>query len=206
MVVQGIEEQNHEFRLLIRKPENLDYTEEQKSKITVIPGDAFDPQAVKETIQGADVIVSSLGSLVDFKTMKLTEPGLCHKAMEILLKVVDELPQDERPKRLVVVSTTGLDDMSEVPYLFYPLYRWVLHDAHVDKRDLERLTTTENPHIKDWVIVRPTLLTNGQLTRKYKTGVGLSGYTVSRSDVGNFLLSQCIDKDEWLNKRVVITN
>ncbi|KAI8876778.1 hypothetical protein K501DRAFT_288729 [Backusella circina FSU 941] len=206
MVVQGIEEQNHEFRLLIRKPESLDYTEEQKSKITVIPGDAFDPEAVKETIKGADIIVSSLGSAFDFKKMKLVDPGLCHRAMEVLLKVVDNLPQEERPKRIIVVSTTGLDGMNEVPYLFYPLYYWVLHDAHVDKRDLERLTTTENPHIKDWIIVRPTLLTDGKLTRKYKSGVGISGYTISRSDVGHFLLSQCIDKDEWLSKKVVVTN
>ncbi|KAG2196937.1 hypothetical protein INT46_006452 [Mucor plumbeus] len=205
MVIQGLEKGEHQFKLLIRNPDNADYTEEQKSKLTIIKGDALDPAVVKETIQNTDVIIYSIGSAFDFKKMDMVNPGLCHDTMAVLLQVLEELPENERPNRLVVVSTTGLDNMKEVPYLFYPLYRFVLHAPHQDKKELERLVIDENKSVPNWIVVRPTLLTDGDLKGKYKADVGLSGYTISRQDVGHFLLNQCIVPTTWIHKKVVVS-
>jgi putative NADH-flavin reductase len=205
MVIQGLEKGQHQYRLLVRNPNNMDYIEDQKKKITIIQGDALDAKAVKETVQNTDVIIYSIGSAFDMKTRSMVSPGLCHATMAVLLEVLKNLPENERPKRLVVVSTTGLDNMKEVPYLFQPLYHFLLHAPHEDKKELERLVVDQDSPIRDWIIVRPSLLTDGKLVGKYRADVGISGYTVSRQDVGHFLLDQCIEPTTWINKKVVVT-
>ncbi|ORE14035.1 hypothetical protein BCV71DRAFT_150285, partial [Rhizopus microsporus] len=153
-----------------------------------------------------DIVVFSIGSAFDMKTRSMVTPDLCRDTMTVFLEVVDRLPEEDRPKRLVVVSTTGLDGMSEVPYLFRPMYRFLLHEPHMDKLELEKLVTGEkNKHIHNWILVRPSLLTDGGLKGKYRAKEGISGYTISRKDVGHFLLHQCLEEDKWLRKKVVVT-
>ncbi|RCH94329.1 hypothetical protein CU098_009973 [Rhizopus stolonifer] len=202
MVVQGLEKNQHQFKLLIRNPDTMEFTEEQKSKLTIVKGDALDPVTVRQTVQDTDVIVFSVGSAFDMKTRKMVSPGLCYDSMKVLLDVLKEM--DQRPKRLVVVSTTGLDGMKEVPYLFWPMYRYLLHDPHMDKAKMEELVGYQDV-ISDWIIVRPSLLTDGKLVGKYRAEVGISGYTISRQDVGHFLLNQCIELDTFIRKKVVVT-
>ncbi|KAI8086920.1 NADH(P)-binding-domain-containing protein [Gilbertella persicaria] len=149
MVVQGLEKNQHQFKLLIRNPDTMEFTEEQKSKLTIVKGDALDPVTVRQTVQDTDVIVFSVGSAFDMKTRKMVSPGLCYDSMKVLLDVLKEM--DQRPKRLVVVSTTGLDGMKEVPYLFWPMYRYLLHDPHMDKAKMEELVDYQDV-ISDWII------------------------------------------------------
>lgn len=204
LVAQGLAAGDHEFKLLLRKPENLDFTEDQKSKLTIIKGDALDPAVVKETILDTDVIVYSIGSAFNASSRSMVSPGLCHDTMTVLLQVIEELDENDRPKRMIAVSTTGLDGMKEVPYLFRPMYHFLLSEPHKDKKELEKLVQ-ENKLISNWILVRPSLLTDGKLVGKYRANEGISGYTVSRSDVGHFLLNQCLVTDTWINKKVVVT-
>lgn len=202
-VVQALEKGQHEFKLLLRNPDNAEYTEEQKSNFTIIQGDALDPKAVRETIEGTDVIVFSIGSALDLKKFSLVAPNVCTDAMKVLVDVLKEM--DEKPKRLVAVSSTGLDEVSEVPLLLRPFYHYVLHQPHMDKRGMEKLVV-ESESVPDYIIVRPSLLTNGKVTGKYRTGEAhVSGYTISRSDVGHFILDQCIEPTTWINKNVILT-
>lgn len=204
LVTQGLEDNKHEFKLLIRYPESLDYTEEQKSKLTIIQGDAAEnPEKVKETIANTDVIVYGIGSGFNMLSRTMTHPGLCKKTITILLKAVEELPENERPKRLVVVSSAGVEGSDDVPFVLKPLY-YYLHAPHVDKKDLEDVVE-ENKLITDYIIVRPTLLTDGKVTGKYRAEEHISGYTISREDVGHFLLHQCLEPTTWIKKKVLVT-
>ncbi|CAO3653403.1 unnamed protein product [Mucor hiemalis] len=204
MVVQGLQDSTHEFKLLIRYPESLDYTEEQKSKLTIIQGDAAENlEKVKETIANTDVIVYSIGSGFNMGSRTMTHPGICKKTIAIVFKALEELPENERPKRLVVVSSAGVDGTSDVPFLLRPLY-YYLHAPHVDKKDLETLVE-ENKLISDYIIVRPSILTDGKLTGKYRADENISGYTISREDVGHFLLHQCLEPTTWIKKKVLVT-
>ncbi|KAL0570444.1 hypothetical protein ABG067_009418, partial [Albugo candida] len=80
---------------------------------------------------------------------------------------VEELNEAERPKRLVIVSSAGVDGTQDVPFLIRPLYHF-LHAPHVDKKNLEDLVEHHNKHIPDWIIVRPSLLTDGKVTGRYR--------------------------------------
>ncbi|GAA5801483.1 hypothetical protein EDC94DRAFT_327175 [Helicostylum pulchrum] len=204
MVAQGLAKGDHTFKLLIRKPENLDFTEDQKAKLTIIEGDANDAVAVKQTIVDTEVIVYSIGSAFITSSRTMVSPGLCRDTMTVILQVIEQLAEEERPKRLIAVSSTGLNDMSEVPLLFRPIYKLLLHEPHQDKKELERLVS-DNSFISNWILVRPSLLTDGKLEEKYRADEGISGYTISRLDVGHFLLNQCLVPTTWLNKKVVVT-
>lgn len=54
---------------------------------------------------------------------KRSDLTLCVDAMHVLLSVANELPSSQRPRRLTVISTTGIDDeKTDIPVLFLPMY------------------------------------------------------------------------------------
>jgi putative NADH-flavin reductase len=57
----------------------------------------------------------------------------------------------------------------------------------------------------DWVIVRPTLLTNGKATGKYKIveQPGAPGMRISRSDVADFMVS-AVETGNYVKKAISI--
>ena len=80
---------------------------------------------------------------------------------------------------MVVISTTGLSSQGrDVPLLMLPLYHWMLPVPHADKQKMERLlvdATTSNPAtspISGFVVVRPSLLTDGAMLGLDKVRVG----------------------------------
>ncbi|SAL94728.1 hypothetical protein [Absidia glauca] len=207
MVAQSLAKDNsdqHTFVLLVRNPATIDYDDSQRSRMTLVQGDALDPAAVRQVVSGADVVVTSIGASVT-PTLKMTHPGLCEDGIKVLLGVLESMEQ--RPRRLIAVSTTGAIDGGEVPWLFRPLYHLALAAPHADKKAMEERITSSCPI--DWIILRPSLLTNGVLTGEYRTDTKrLVGYTISRQDVGHFMLNQCLDDDnaaKWLKHFVIIT-
>ncbi|ORZ25546.1 hypothetical protein BCR42DRAFT_386171 [Absidia repens] len=214
MVAQGLSkpDSTDEFVLLVRNPDHVEYDPEQKAKLTLIKGDAHDPTTVRQLVEGADIVVTSIGSGVT-ATLKMTMPNVCEKGIKVLLDVIGSIDDPaRRPRRLVAVSTTGAIDGGEVPFLFRPLYHLALAEAHKDKKALEDHITSTAPSLTpplDYVIIRPSLLTNGPLTGQYRTdNKRLVGYTISRTDIGHFLLEQCLDDEKvqkWVNQYVVVT-
>ncbi|GAB5590675.1 hypothetical protein Unana1_05575 [Umbelopsis nana] len=209
MVVDALAQENNtlEFTLLVRNPDKVEYTDEQKAKINWIKGDALDQAVVHSAIKGADVVVTSLGSAMDLAKRKMLNPGLCANGMKVLLEAAAALDTSDRPKRMVVLSTTGLEGMREVPLLFRPMYHFLLHEPHEDKLNMETLVIN-NTVIDSWIIVRPSLLTDGAKTGKYRFNENIKGYTISRNDVGHFLYSQCLEEqnaNKLNHKKVVVT-
>ncbi|KAH8555895.1 NADH(P)-binding-domain-containing protein, partial [Umbelopsis sp. PMI_123] len=177
-----------DFTLLVRKPEQIDYTEEERAKIKLVQGSADDKEAVRQTLEGVDVVVFSIGARPT-KTFQFDDPHVCGRCIRVVLEVMSTM--ENKPTRLVAVSTTGAEDKDEVPLLFKPLYHFMLATPHEDKRDMEKVIRESCP--VDHVIVRPSLLTDGALTKNYrKASERLVGYTVSRQDIGHFLLTECL--------------
>ncbi|KAI9757878.1 MAG: hypothetical protein M1815_005852 [Lichina confinis] len=80
---------------------------------------------------------------------------------------------------MLVISTTGLSSQGrDVPLLMLPLYHWLLPVPHADKQKMEKLlvdATTSNPAtspISGFVVVRPSLLTDGAMLGLDKVRVG----------------------------------
>jgi hypothetical protein len=156
------------------------------------------------------------------KGVILNPPNLCTISVLNVLRAVG--PTNLRP-RLVVVASTGVTTASHrsLPLLMKPLYSWLLPGAFADKRGMETLVhhaigkeydANQTPGIdilpegwkndlppagwlKSSVIIRPAMLTDGAMTKNYRVvhGDDFTSYTISRSDVGHFIVEDLLP--EW---------
>jgi len=137
---------------------------------------------------------------------KWSDPTLCADTMKTLLTAVEKLPAAQRPRRLVVISTTGIEEKwNDVPLLFRPMYYYLLEVPHEDKRVMEKMIRERSVDVFPEVItLRPSLLTDGSRTEgNVRSGVDVVGYTISREDTGVVTFNLCEKEgDEFVNKTV----
>lgn len=205
-------------RALVRTPSkltaSLDAQGVSKSSLAnleIVEGNAKDINSVKELLQTStgmvDTVVFGVGAAPKLRLhimpVTLDDPNLCRTAMATLLSALNELKAATKP-RLLVISTTGITrGPRDVPFLYIPLYHWLLHVPHIDKRVMEQLVWEQKDKpdaervIGEFAIVRPTLLMDGNGVGVGNIRYGLEsspalGWTIDRKDVGNWLFESCV--------------
>ena len=84
------------------------------------------------------------------------------------------------------------------------MYRGILHKPHLDKIMMENVISQEYEPGK-WILVRGALYMGDKRTGKYRVGENEKGYTISRKDLADFIVRECIEGDgKWLGKRPVV--
>ncbi len=131
---------------------------------------------VSSAMKGHDVVISCLGGNDNDKATVITN---------MTKVIVDSMKMCEL-KRLVTISTAGIhNEFNLVTNIILKLfYKYVIYDhklaaEHIMSSDL------------DYTLARPLSLTDGQLTKKYRTtsiGVPKGGKNISRNDLANFLI------------------
>ena len=100
-------------------------------------------------------------------------------------------------KRFICITTLGINDSRFKMGLYYTLFviPVIIFFYFWDKSKQEKLI--QNSKL-NWTIVRPGQLTNGKKRGKYKHGLNVGNYIltkmISRADVAHFILSQLNDK------------
>ncbi|KAM3414543.1 hypothetical protein BST61_g9702 [Cercospora zeina] len=227
---------------LVRTPSKLrdilktkDVSEATMTKyLTILQGNATDPAAVRRTIapetkggQVVDMIINGVGatpklqwSLV--KPVVIDQPTICQDVTAAILKLLRELsPSSSSRKPLFInVSTTGIPSEGkpwDVPTKFTWLYHYVLQQPHEDKKRVQEMIKedmgSEQSGIGGYVLVKPSLLTDGQALGLGKVRVGTEdrpeiGNTIRREDVGRFMFERLVKEDvkaEWMNTSLTIT-
>ncbi|KXS21919.1 hypothetical protein M427DRAFT_130603 [Gonapodya prolifera JEL478] len=170
----------------LRTYHNLDL-ETISGTLTVITGDVTDATAVVSVLMSfpggrpADVFVCGVGGAPALQwsiyPITLVDPHICEKAAKCVVDAVRAIQSADVPERrdwrphLTVVTSTGIDDRHEdVPFLFRPLYHWLLAVPHKDKRIMENVVVNawmDRPGstsgcLGGFTIVRPSLLTDGE--------------------------------------------
>ncbi|MES2391642.1 MAG: NAD(P)-binding oxidoreductase, partial [Acidobacteriota bacterium] len=109
-------------------------------------------------------------------------------------------------RRLIAISSLGVgDSIVNVPFVFRLLMPLFFRGAMPDKAGMESAIASSN---LDWLIVRPSGLTNGPLTRNVElitTASGRKARQISRADVAAFILDQ-ITNPTLHQKTVCITS
>lgn len=123
------------------------------------------------------------------------------------------------------ISTTGISNKArDVPLLLYPVYIYALHVPHQDKKKAEQLLINDGgKHIRDCVVVRPTLLTDAAPSGVDKLRVGWEwkgdeteragvkeagpqlGWSVGRKDVGAWVFEEVVKEGGWEGRCVSLT-
>jgi putative NADH-flavin reductase len=188
----------HTVSALVRNPDKFAF----KDKVRIVQGSAFDPDAIAETLIGADAVLSALGAKSPFKN-----EDVLPRAVPLIVAAM----QQQGVKRIIALGsagalTTSLDKQ--------PLYRrWIVqkivYNIFLKYPVIEQISqykTLSNSHL-DWTMVMPPMLSNAPGRGHFRIdGEALprNGMQISRSDVADFMMQQ-LTSPQWLRKGVYIT-
>lgn len=184
----------YDVTALVRSPGKADGLPGAK----LVVGDARDPKVLREALRGRDAVVSALGT-----------PASPFREVTLLSEVTRTLVgamRDEGVARLVAVTGIGAGDSRghggfAFDRLILPL---LLRHVYADKDRQEAIVRQSG---LDWVLVRPTVLSNKPGRGAVRALVDLAGFhggSVAREDVARFVLDQ-VETDAWIGRTPLIT-
>lgn len=193
-VVEQALQQGHFVTAFVRDPAGLPI---QHPNLTIITGDILKPETVLPAVRRQDAVICSLGG----------RPGQQDQAVAEGTRNLINAMHQSGVKRLFVVSSLGVGTSYEEASLPSKLFIKTFLSGPIAEKEKQERTVRESK--LDWLIVRPTSLTNGPVTRQYRLGEHLpfSRFAmprISRADVAAFLLDQ-LASDTYLHKAVTIT-
>ncbi|OBT49752.1 hypothetical protein VE04_10056 [Pseudogymnoascus sp. 24MN13] len=185
------------------------------SRLTVITGNVKDPDIVAQTIlPTTSIIVSGIGVSPVWKEGAwfpiLDDWTICQDGVSTILEVLRSRRTAAVKPLLVIISTTGISKFGrDIPLPMVPLYHFMLSVPHKDKEAMELMIIDAMNNQKDndaiigeYVIVRPSLLTNGPVcegavradVEDGDVAKNAIGYTISRKDVGGYIFEEVVQK------------
>lgn len=186
-------ERGHAVTAFARKPERLVL---EHSKLARLAGDFHDAPAVSRAVKGHDAVVvtASSSSLRGFKE----KPDYFSRGTRHVIEAM----KANALRRLVVLSAFYVGESRRLAIALVRLLMvdGLLRAAFADHEIQEKLVRESG---LDWVIARPTRLTNGPARGRYvKTArVEKVPSAISRADVAAFLVDSC-ERSEFLGQAV----
>jgi uncharacterized protein YbjT (DUF2867 family) len=173
----------HAVTAFARTPSKLDLTQAQLTKVT---GDFHDAASVRAAVKGHDAAIICVSS-TSLKGFKET-PDYFSRGTKFCIDAMKEYGV----RRLVVLSANGVGDSYAAASWFQRtfLIARLLKYPYRDHEVQERLTRESG---LEFVIARPTRLTNGKANGRYTrsaTPVSVPS-SISRADVAAFLVESC---------------
>lgn len=180
-VLQQALANGHNVKVLARNPDKIEIKNEM---LNIVKGDFLDYSSVTDSIKNADAVVVSVGVMPTRKPVNLFSQGTKH--------LLDVTKKENLHPLIIVVTGIGAGDSKGHGGFFYdkifqPL---LLKTMYEDKDRQEQMLKNE---YDNWIILRPGMLTNGELTGKYRALTnlnGINGGKISRADVAHFILEQ----------------
>ncbi len=170
----------HTVRVLVRSPEKINT---QHERLEVIEADMMNEPSdeLAEKFGPSEVVISSLGAGTNLGITRLYSEGTD--------RIIAAMSKADL-KRLIVVSSVGTDPTNDEPRWYLWLVRRLLINVYVDLARMEQNLMATN---LDWIIVRPSQLTNGKKRGVYRVApryIPEGGIRISRADVADFMLKQ----------------
>ena len=185
----------HAVTALVRNPQRL---ATQHQRLKVVKGDILDADSVALAVAGQDAVCCTIGVKAPWPRVTVFSEGTRN-----LLQAMKKTGV----KRLICVTGIGAGDSKGhggflYDRIFYPL---VNRTIYADKDRQESLLKASDV---DWTIVRPGFLTNGPMTKNYRTPTDMTGVTagwISRADVAHFILKE-FESNQYLRQTPLLTS
>lgn len=169
----------------------------QHERLRVATGDATDRAALTNAMRGHDIVISAIGRGLSFKSEHLLERSVPQIIAAMTAAGV---------RRLVFTSALGVGaSRRDSPLPAKLFFSTLLRGIYADKLAGDEMIRKSD---LDWTIVQPAQMTNGPLTKRYRSGerLSLSGMPqVSRADVAHFILA-CSADSATIRKTLVVAN
>ena len=182
----------HQVTAFARRPALLGAAASRPG-VNVITGDALDPDAVAAAIAGHDVVLSALG------TRPWRHVDICSRGIAAIVPAM----VTAGVRRIIALSSLGVaESWSQMGAASRAMAWLFLRKAFRDKAVMEQLLRESD---RDWIAVRPGLLTSGKPRGTWRVADdgSLSGGRIARADVAAFMLQQ-LTSDTWLRKLPVV--
>lgn len=183
LCVKAVLAKGYTVTAFARTPSKLDLTHPQLTKVT---GNFHDAASVRAAVKGHDAVIICVSStsLKGFKE----KPDYFSEGTKFCIGAMKEYGV----KRLVVLSAHGVGDSYHAASWFQRTFMigMLIKYAFRDHDVQERLVRESG---LDYVIARPTRLTNGPAKGKYTRTTELVRVpeSISRADLADFLVDSC---------------
>ena len=159
------------------------------AKLVIIQGNAKDADAARKVLlddngQLVDQIVFGIGGTPRFSNPlkpTLDDPTVCQDSIQSISTALRAIKassgQTKQMPLLTAISTTGISENRDIPIMMVPLYHWMLAIPHADNKALEDCVekAKEENLIRDFAIIKPSLLVDGQTNGKVDIKSGWEG-------------------------------
>ena len=171
---------------------------EEKKSLKMIIGDATNKVDLLHSIQSAEAIIVTLGTVKNTKFTTLFSD---------FAKLMVEINRENKID-VPFIFVTGFgagESKNYVSWLIKFFLNYLLKDVYADKTNMEEIITTSD---MNWTVVRPGRLLDKELTEKYRIenklfkGINIGG--INRADVADFLIKQAETQTE-LRKYIAIS-
>lgn len=193
LVKQAVEK-GHEVTAFVRDPEKMQ--NDNNPNLIILKGNVLNLGEVENAIKNQDAVLCALG---DGKVGKIRALGTKN-----ILEAMNKAGQ----KRLICQTTLGMgESYGNLNFIWkHIMFGILLKKAFKDHQLQEQYILNSN---LDYTIVRPSALTDGEITNHYK--IGFDGnfkkltLKISRADVAAFMLQQTV-ATQYSKKAVSISN
>lgn len=200
-VLQLALERGFKVHALVRFPDKLQPHENLK----LFHGDASNDTHLYEAAKGCSAAISvlNISRKSDFPWSKLRTPKYyLSNVMENLVRVLSDL----KIAPLIVCSAWGVgDSKKDLPTWFRILVDY--SNIGVAYRDHERQEKILEASSLDWVILRPTGLTNSEKIQEIKiiqNNIGKPNLTINRKTLASFMLD-CLSNERYWHQKIVVS-
>jgi putative NADH-flavin reductase len=179
LIVYQALNQGHEVTAFARQPTKVTI---QHKNLRVIRGDILDQEKVQLAVNGQEAVLCALGA-------DKNKPGtLLSDGTRNILQAM----KSAGVTRLICMSSAGIlgnDGGFWFGKIFMPLFlRHIFEDKKRQVKVIEESSA-------DWVIIRPTGLTDAPKTNTYKINTGVpTSRSIPRADVADFMLKLLTEK------------
>jgi putative NADH-flavin reductase len=168
--------------------------------VRVVEGSAFDPAAVRRTVEGADVVLSALGARSWRK----------EDVLERAVPLIVEAMREARVRRIIALGSAGAkpDSLKKQPFVSRWIAENIVYTTFLKWPVVSQIAQwkTLSASGLDWTLVMPPRLENAKARGNLRVdGEALprNALRIARADVADFMMQQ-IGNPDWIGKGVYI--
>jgi putative NADH-flavin reductase len=179
-VVKLALQQGHEVTAIVRNPDRLKIRHDH---LTIVKGDILQPETIRKSFEGKDIVVSAIGSNSRKATTLYSEGN----------RNVLNAMKETGVKRAFFISASGIEVNPSFNFVLQWATKNILQRLFKEMyKDLERMEAVIHNSDLNWTIVRPPRLTNAGTSGNYRISINRyldQGKSISRADLAYFILA-----------------
>jgi biliverdin reductase/flavin reductase len=179
-----------------RSPSALAWRHEH---LRVVQADVMRPETLEAAVEGQDAVITSISVGSGLKEGRKPTTLFSEGTRNVIAAM-----KKQGVGRLVCLSSSAVEPDPALGIIFGKIMRPLLFkDMYEDMSRMEREVRHSG---LEWVIVRPSTLTDEPTEGKYILGIDRipKGWRIPREDVADFTLYQ-LDDDRYLRRAIAIT-